>query len=87
MDDGAKRQQRIITFLSMVLQFMMLVSTCEKAEGTESMERVLRHDPATLVELQNAIYTRARPSTVTAATHAVDATRTRLTPKSSLSKA
>ena len=47
----------------LVFQLMMLVSTCEKAEGMERMERALRHDPATLVELQNAIFTRARPST------------------------
>ena len=57
MDDGAQRQQRIITFLLMVLQFMSLVSACEKAER----ERARQLDPSTLVELQNAIFTRARP--------------------------
>ena len=59
MDDGAQRQQRITIFFLMVLQFMSLVSACEKAER----ERARQHDPSTLVELQNAIFTRARPST------------------------
>lgn len=63
MDDAAQRQLQIIPFLMVVLQFMMLVSTCEKAEGMERAERALRHDPTTLVELQNAIFTRARPRT------------------------
>ena len=39
MDDGAQRQQQIIPFLMLVFQLMMLVSTCEKAEGMERMER------------------------------------------------
>jgi hypothetical protein len=63
MDDAAQRQLQIIPFLMVVLQFMALVSACEKAEGMERVERALRHDPTTLVELQNAIFTRARPST------------------------
>ena len=63
MDDAAQRQLQIIQFLMMVLQFMALVSACEKAEGMERVERALRHDPTTLIELQYAIFTRARPST------------------------
>ena len=42
---------------------MMLASVFEKAEVAERMESARRHDPATLVELQNAIFTRVRPST------------------------
>ena len=37
---------------------MMLASAFEKAEGMERIESARRHDPATLVELQNANFTR-----------------------------
>lgn len=60
MDDDAQRHP---TYIKLGLEFMMLASVFEKAEVAELMESARRHDPATLVELQNAIFTRVRPST------------------------
>ena len=60
MDDGAQRHR---WYIMLGLQFMMLISAFEKTEGVERMESARRHDPAPLVELQNAIFTRARPRT------------------------
>ena len=60
MDDDAQRHP---SYIKLGLEFMMLASVFEKAEVAERMESARRHDPATLVELQNAIFTRVRPST------------------------
>ena len=60
MDDDAQRHP---TYIKLGLEFMMLASVFEKAEVAERMESARRHDPATLVELQNAIFTPVRPST------------------------